>query len=373
MNKRPKRKRNSVALKKEVSGFDFSLLFLVIGLTLFGVLMVYNASVVEGIRDFNDKYYFLKNQALWSGIGLTLMVIISFINYNVYGKIAPLMFLINLILLVLVLIPGIGLEIKGAKRWLDFGLFYLQPTELIKLTFSIYLAAWLAKPRAFWKFLLLISLVLGLIILEPDLGTAVVIITTAFFIYYLSGVKFFKIIFLGVIGLAAGIFMILSSPYRKSRLATFLNPNQDPLGSSYHVRQVLIALGSGGLFGLGLGQSRQKYQYLPEATTDSIFAIIAEETGFIGAALVIVILFMIVYKGFKIAKKAPTLFAKLLASSIAITIGVQAIINFSAMVALVPLTGLPLPFISYGGSSLIVFLTAIGILLNISKFKVVEK
>lgn len=374
MIKRAKRKKRSlITLKKQETKPDLGLLFLVIGLTIFGVLMVYNASVVEALRDFHDKYYYLKNQALWAIIGLGLMIFTSFINYKFFSRTAPLLFFINLILLVLVVIPGIGIQIKGARRWLNLGILFFQPTELIKLTFSIYLATWLAKKRSFFQFLFLIALLLFLIMLEPDLGTAIVVMTTGFLIYFLSGASLLYLFPIGLIGLLSGLVIIFSSPYRKSRLTTFLNPTQDPLGSSYHIRQVLIALGSGGFFGLGLGQSRQKYEYLPEAATDSIFAIIAEETGFIGATLVVLSLLAVVYKGFKIAKRAPDLFAKLLASGISIWIGVQMAINLSAMVALVPLTGLPLPFISYGGSSLIVILIAMGILLNISKFRVIKK
>lgn len=372
MIKRFKRRR-SVTLKSQETKIDLGLLFLVIGLVLFGVLMVYDASVVEALRDFNDKYYYLKYQLLWAVIGLSLMIFISFINYKFFAKIAPFLFFVNLILLILVLIPGIGTRIKGARRWLNLGIFLFQPTELIKLTFSIYLAVWLSKARSLWKFLFLISIVLFLIIIEPDLGTAVVVITTAFLIYYVSGASLLRLFPIGLIGLASGLLIIFSSPYRKSRLMTFLNPAVDPLGRSYHIRQVLIALGSGGIFGLGLGQSRQKYEYLPEAATDSIFAIIAEEMGFVGAVLVVFVLLLVIYKGFKIAKQAPDLFAKLLACGISIWIGIQTAVNLSAMVVLVPLTGLPLPFISYGGSSLIVMLMAMGILLNISKYRVVKR
>lgn len=361
------KKKKKLTLKKQEKKIDLSLFFLVVGLTCFGVLMVYNASVAGALRDFNDKYYYLKNQALWALLGLGLMMLLSFINYKVFAKAGLILFFVNLILLILVLIPGVGTQIKGARRWLNLGFFSLQPTELIKLTFTIYLASWLSKKRSFLHFLLLIFLVLGLIILEPDLGTAVVVVTTGFLIYFVSGASLFYLFFLALTGFASGFLLIMSSPYRKQRLLTFLNPNMDPLGSSYHVRQIIIALGSGGIFGLGLGQSRQKYQYLPEAATDSIFAIISEELGFVGAGLVVLALLAVVIKGFKIAKSAPDLFAKLLGAGISIWLGIQIVVNLAAMTALVPLTGLPLPFISYGGSSLIVALAGIGILLNISK------
>lgn len=367
------KKKKKVILKKQETRIDFGLLFLVIGLILFGVLMVYNASVAEALRDFQNKYYYLKYQSLWAGLGLLLMTVISFFPYKLLAKVGPLLFFINLILLIAVLIPGVGMSIKGARRWLNLGIFVLQPAELIKLTFTLYLSVWLSKSRSFWQFLLLIFIMILLIMLEPDLGTTVVIAGIGFLIYYVSGASLIHLFPLALIGFLSGLLMIIISPYRKSRLMTFLNPSLNPLSTSYHIRQVLIALGSGGIFGVGLGQSRQKYEYLPEAATDSIFAIIGEETGFIGAVLVIVALAIVVYKGFKIASQAPDIFGKLLASGIASWIGLQTIINIAAMVALIPLTGLPLPFISYGGSSLIIILIAMGILLNISKFKVIEK
>ena len=352
---------------KKNPNFDWSFFFLAVGLTFFGVLMVYNASVVEAFRVFKDKYYYLKNQAMWAFIGLIIMIFVSKVDYLLLKKIAAPLFFLNLILLVVVLIPGISIEIKGARRWLNLGFFILQPSELIKLTFSLYLASWLLEKRSFWQFLVLISAVSFLVVLEPDLGTLVVIVSNAFLVYFLSGISLLKILPLGLASFLMGLVMIFSSSYRKNRFLTFLNPDKDPLGRSYHIRQILIALGAGGIFGLGLGQSRQKYEFLPEVTTDSIFAIIAEELGFIGAGLVILVFLTFLLKGLLIAKQAPDKFGQLLASGIIGWIGIQALINLGAMVALVPLTGLPLPFISYGGSSLIVVMTGVGVLLNISK------
>lgn len=362
-----------IKLKLQKKTLDKGLLILVILLTLFGVLMVYNASAREAVMDFNDQYYYLKYQLLWAAIGFVLLFVFSLIKYSVWKTIAPLAFFINVILLILVLIPGIGTTVQGARRWLNFGFINIQPAEFIKLTLIIYLATWLKDKRPLGKFLILVSLIFGLIILEPDLGTAVVVSGLAFLIYYASGANLISIFSIGLLGLLSGLAAIFSSDYRKQRLLTFLNPNTDPLGSSYHIRQIVLALSLGGIFGLGLGQSRQKYNYLPEVATDSIFAIIAEELGFIGALAVIGILFIIIYKAFNIAKKAPDRFSQLLASGIAIWISLQIIINLGAMVALIPLTGLPLPFISYGGSSLIMILIAMGILLNISKYQIVKK
>ncbi|MBU1084749.1 MAG: putative lipid II flippase FtsW [Candidatus Beckwithbacteria bacterium] len=352
---------------------DLILFSLTIFLTLFGIIMVYNASVFESYQLFSDKYHFLKLQAIWSALGFLGLCATTFISLDFVKKISPLALLINIILLIIVLIPGLSDKSFGARRWISIAGFNLQPTELIKLVLSIYLAAWLAKKRNFLPFLAILGFILGLIMLQPDLGTSIVIILIGVIVYYISGAKLTHLIITGLIGGLSGIGLILSSPYRKARLLTFFDPSADPLGSSYHITQALIAIGSGGLWGLGLGQSRQKYQFLPQVTTDSIFAIISEEIGFIGASLLILALFAFIQRGFRIASRAKDDFSKLLAVGISGWIGIQTIINLGAMLALLPLTGVPLPFISYGGSSMIVILTGVGLLLNISRHQVSPK
>lgn len=356
--------------QKKQKKFDWTLLALVVGLTLFGVLMVYNASVVEADRVFQDKYYYLKNQLIWVAIGFILMLVVARVDYRIFKKLAAPAFFLNLLLLVLVLIPGIGTKVKGARRWLNLGFFILQPSELIKLTFSLYLASWLPGKARFRHFICLLGLVAGLIVLEPDLGTLVVIASNAFLVYFLSGASLLVLTPLALLGVLGGVLMIMISPYRKSRFLTFLNPTRDPLGSSYHITQVLIALATGGFFGLGLGQSRQKYEFLPEAMTDSIFAIICEEVGFAGAFLVLLVFLTIFFRALLIASRAPDLFGQLLAGGIIGWLAIQTLINLGAMVALLPLTGLPLPFISYGGSSLIVAFIGVGLLLSISRYSI---
>lgn len=273
----------------------------------------------------------------------------------------------------LVLIPGLGTKVLGAQRWLSLGIFRFQPAELAKLAFVLYLAAFMSQKKSLWPFLILLTVLIGLTIAEPDLGTAVIIAATGLVVYFASGAPLIWIGLIGIIGLIGGLGLIFSSTYRKERILTFINPARDPLGASYHIHQILLALGSGGLLGLGLGQSRQKYEYLPAAATDSIFAIIAEELGFVGAVGVVIIFLLLIWRGFKIAKEAPDKFGSLLATGIISWIGFQTLINLSAIVALVPLTGVPLPFISYGGSSLVLIMTASGILVNISKQRKVEK
>lgn len=368
-----RKSKSKISLKLSPQKADWFFIILVFSLTIFGLAMVANASVVEAYRDFGDKLYYFKLQLQWAGIGLLGFVLASFFNYRRLRPLAVPLLIITLISLGLVLIPGIGTKVLGAKRWLGIGAFSFQPAELAKLAFVLYLAAFMSQKRNLFPFLALLAILIGLIILEPDLGTAVIIAATGLVVYFASGAPIIWLSGLVIVGFMAGLGLIFSSPYRKERILTFFNPARDPLGASYHIRQILLALGSGGLLGLGLGQSRQKYEYLPAAATDSIFAIIAEELGFVGAFVVIAAFLFLIWRGFKIAKEAPDKFGALLATGIISWIGFQTLINLSAIVALVPLTGVPLPFISYGGSSLVLILTASGILVNISKQKRVEK
>jgi len=347
--------------------FDPILFFTVLALVAFGVVTVYEASVVEAFSQFSDKFYFAKLQLRWAGLGLAVMLLTAFIPYKIWQKLSLPLFIASLLLLIAVLIPGVGSQVQGARRWLNFSGITLQPSELVKLTFVMYLASWFTKRPPLLPFLLLSAILLILIMLQPDLGTAVIIIGTGFLVYFLSGAPLLAIAGIGIFGLIIGLVLIVSSSYRRVRLLTFFNPTTDPLGASYHIRQILIALGSGGLFGLGLGQSRQKYSYLPEATTDSIFAIIGEEIGFAGAGVIIGLFLLIIYCGFSLSLKTTDRFGQLLGGGIIGSLALQVFINLAAMVALVPLTGVPLPLISYGGSSLITHLAGIGILLNISR------
>lgn len=352
---------------------DSWLALTVVVLTLFGLLMVYDASVVDAYHKFGDKYFYLKKQLQWAGLGALLSLIFSRINYFWLKKFSGLGMLVTVLLLVLVLVPGIGARVMGAQRWINLAGFSLQPAELTKLTLVVYLAAWFSERKPLWPIGVLAGLILGLVMLEPDLGTAVVIMATGFLMYFLAGPDLASLILFSVLGSLTGAALIWLSPYRRQRLLTFLNPAIDPLGASYHIRQILIAIGSGGLFGLGLGKSRQKYEYLPAGTTDSIFAIIAEEIGFIASVGLIFIFLFLIWRGIRIAKQAPDDFGRLLAAGIVAWLGVQTLINLAAMLALVPLTGVPLPFISYGGSSMVMNLLAVGILLNISYHQVARR
>ncbi len=242
-----------------------------------------------------------------------------------------------------------------------------QPSEFVKLSLAIYLAKVAAKEKNLLSYFLPIGLCALLIMLQPDLGTTIVITTMGLAQVFIAGVNMLHLTFAGILSVAIGFVLIIVSDYRKDRLLTFFEQTQDPLGKGYHIRQILLALGAGGLFGIGLGQSRQKYLFLPEAATDSIFAVIAEEVGFVGASILIFIFTIFIYHGLKIVLRAPDKFSQILATGLIAWIGGQIFLNIASQVALVPLTGIPLPFFSYGGSSLTAVLSATGILLNISK------
>ena len=359
---------------------DYWLALAVFLLCLFGIVMISSASIVVSGQHYGNNYYYVIHQLISLAIGLAVMVIAYLIDYRYWKKISLILFLANLVLLIAVFLPGIGKSFGGAHRWIGFGSFLFQPSELVKLTFIIYLASWLEKRGekirefrlGFVPFVFL-TVVLGfLIISQPDLGTFIVIVATAVVTFFVAGAKSSHLL----IGAgAAGVLLyilIKIAPYRLQRIFVFLNPSQQTLGAGYHINQALIAVGSGGLKGLGFGQSKQKYLYLPQPHTDSIFAIIAEELGFIRAGLVLLAYVFIGLRGFKIASYAPDNFARLLAVGITSWLVLQAFINIAAMMGLVPLTGIPLPFISFGGSSLIISLWAIGILLNISKYSYLQ-
>ncbi len=348
---------------------DVILLVTVVFLTLFGLLMIYDASSFIAFRDFADKYHYLKDQFRWVVLGFFGLFIFSLYDYHKLYQLSIPVLIAAIVLLVLVFVPGIGVNALGARRWINTGLFILQPAEFVKLALAIYLSAWFSKKEKgrFYAFLLLLGFVLSLIMFEPDMGTASIVLFEALAVYFFSGGSIGS--FLALVPLIAlgGFILIKFEPYRLQRLTAFLNPTESLATSSYHVRQILISLGMGGITGVGIGNSLQKYAYLPENTTDSIFAIIAEEFGFIGGALLIFLFIILCWRGFLIAAKARDRFGRLLACAIISFLGIQTIINLCSQTVLLPLTGVPLPFISYGGSSLIIDLCAVGILLNISK------
>lgn len=347
---------------------DVVLLTTVLLLTLFGLLMIYDASSFMAFRQFADKYHFIKDQSKWALLGFICMIGFAYFDYHKLYNLSIPILMSAIVLLVLVFVPGVGVSALGAKRWINIHFFILQPAEYVKLALAIYLSAWFShkEKKRLTAFLLLLGFVISLIMLEPDMGTAGIVLFEALTVYFVSGGSIATFFLLAPIVAFLGFILIKLEPYRLQRLTTFLDPTQSVQASSYHVRQILIALGMGGITGVGLGNSLQKYAYLPENTTDSIFAIIAEELGFIGATALIIVFAIVCWRGFLIASKARDQFGKLLATAIIVFLTIQIIINLAAQTMLVPLTGVPLPFISYGGSSLVVDMCAIGILLNIS-------
>ena len=336
-------------------------------LTVVGLLFIFEASSVSAFRNLGDSYFYLKRQLIWFVLGLIIMFTLSKIDYRIFHRLAYPALVTGLILLILVLIPGIGLKIGGARRWIEIGLINIQPSEIIKFSLIIYLSTWFSRmeKNRFISFFGLLLFTIFLIMMQPDMGTAIVIFGLFITVYFLSGYKVGYLLMLIPASIFGFFILVKSSPYRLQRFMAFLNPDSDPLGIGYHIKQILISLANGGLIGRGFSASRQKYQFLPEAHTDSIFAILGEEFGFLGASVIIFLYIILIVQSYKIAQESKDRFGRLLAGAIFSVLGLQVVINLGGMVNMIPLTGIPLPFISYGGSSLMVFFALIGILKNI--------
>ncbi|WP_420874433.1 stage V sporulation protein E [Oceanobacillus polygoni] len=361
-------------LLKEQRKPDLPLLFIIVTLLVVGIVMVYSSSYIWSDYKFNDSFYYLKRQLLFAGAGVVAMFFFMVIPYYTWKKYANIILLLCFTLLLLVLIPGIGMVRGGAQSWIGVGAFSIQPSEFMKLGLIIFLAAILSAnqkyitsfKKGFLPCILLVFTAFGLIMLQPDLGTGMVLVLTCMIMIFAAGARLTHFFGLAAIGLLGFVGLIASAPYRISRITAFLNPWEDPLGDGFQIIQSLYAIGPGGLMGLGLGNSLQKYFYLPEPQTDFIFAILGEELGFIGGTIIIILFFLLLWRGIKISLEAPDLFGRFLALGIAGMLAVQAMINISVVIGLIPVTGITLPFLSYGGSSLTLTLCSVGILLNIS-------
>ncbi|MCP8616603.1 stage V sporulation protein E [Salirhabdus salicampi] len=355
---------------------DFTLLAVIFALLIIGVIMVYSSSAVWSAYKFDDPFFYAKRQLLFAFAGLTAMYIMMNIPYAKWKEHSNVILIVCFILLIAVLIPGIGVVRGGARSWIGVGAFSIQPSEFMKLGLIIFLAKILSErqkyitslKQGFLPALMLIFVPFGLIMLQPDLGTGVVLVGTCFIMLFVAGARISHFTGLAFIGLAGFVGLIASAPYRINRIKAFLNPWEDPLGDGFQIIQSLYAIGPGGLMGLGLGQSLQKFFYLPEPQTDFIFAILAEELGFIGGSFVILLFFVFMWRGIRVSIHAPDLFSSLLALGIVGMIIVQVFINVSVVIGLIPVTGITLPFLSYGGSSLTLTLLSAGILLNISRY-----
>lgn len=364
-------------VKKKEKQIDKTILSIILILSVFGLIMISSASVLYSKTRFDDPNYFLTHQLLYGFIpGLAVLYIFSRVDYHLLKKISVPFFFMTILALILVFIPGVGKNIYGASRWINLGPISFQPSEMAKISIILYLGAWLAgrgKERikdiyeGMIPFLGIMGIMGFLIIKQPDTGTLGVIILISISMFFISGANLSHIwgIFLGGVIALAGLIAI--APYRLNRMLVFLNPEHDPQGVGYQITQALLAIGSGGFLGVGLGHSRQKFNYLPEPVGDSIFAIISEELGLIGASVVVILFMAFAFRGLKIAKNAPDDFGKIVAVGIVSWVIAQSFVNISAIVAIIPLTGIPLPFISYGGTSFVFLMVAMGILLNISK------
>lgn len=360
---------------KKTKSIDYTFLAVVIMLLAYGLIMVFSASSASAHYRMDDTFYYIKRQALWAVIGLAFMYGISKIPYKVYYKFALPAIGLAVVLLLLVLTP-LGIEINGAKRWLGFSILTFQPSEYAKFALIIFLAKSLADNsdmlKKFWGgfviYLVVIGIIAGLVLLEPHMSGAMVIAGAGAVILFAAGAKITHFLCLLPVVVVAVAGMIIVAPYRMQRFLTFLDPFSDMLGSGFQVVQSLYAIGSGGLFGLGLGQSRQKFLYLPEPQNDFIFSIICEELGFFGALLVVILFAVLIWKGIQIAMHAPDAFSSLLVTGIVALIGIQVILNIAVVTSSMPATGIPLPFFSYGGTSLFIMLCGMGIILNITRY-----
>lgn len=352
---------------------DYSMVVIILMLLCFGLVMVFSASSANAHYMYGDATYFFKRQFIYAAFGLVLMWLTSRFPLKYIKQYTNLLFVVSMILILLV--PVIGVEINGAKRWLGFGGFTFQPSEIAKLTLVMFLAKSITIYRhrveklgdGYIRYMIIILLVAGVVLLQPHMSGAVVIAVGGVAVLFAAGfkVRYFVATFLCAVPALWGLAVM--SPYRFKRITSFMDPFADKLGESWQIVQSLYAIGSGGLFGLGLGQSRQKFLYIPEPQNDFIFAIVCEELGFIGAIFVMFLFALLIWKGIMIAKKAPDEYTSLVATGITALLAVQVLMNIAVVTSMMPVTGVPLPFFSYGGTSLVILLMEMGLLLNISR------
>ncbi len=367
-----KNKKKKMRLK---SG-DFLMTVMVLALVVFGIIMVFSASYYSSISETGDPYTYLRDDIKWALLGSALMLIMTFVDYRIYRKLAPLLLIMSLILLALLFTP-LGISRHNATRWIGVGNFTLMPGEVAKICAIIFVAWFLSKDpkrirsliRGVLPLLLLCGLYFFLIIKQPNLSTAITVCAIIIGMMFIAGLNIMYLISVGIIG-GIGILALTlldNEGYWMKRITSFLDPFEDPLGSGWQVIQSLLALGSGGLFGVGLGKSIQKTLYLPEPQNDFIFSIIGEELGFIGCLVLIICYIILIWRGSHIALNAPDLFGTLIAGGITIMLAIQVILNIAVVTSSMPPTGITLPFVSYGGNALLLFMGSFGILLNISR------
>ncbi|MFH1624244.1 MAG: putative lipid II flippase FtsW [Pseudomonadota bacterium] len=359
---------------KERAGFDYIVLFVTLVLVSIGIVMVYSASAIIASERFNDGYFFLRKQIFFALLGILIMIGVARINHQFYGKIAYVLLGISFVSLIAVLVPGIGVTVGGSTRWLKLGVFSVQPSEFAKLAVIIYIAYSLAKKEDNIKkfsvgllpHMIITGIMLSLIVKQPDMGTAVCIGAIVFTLLFAAGVRLSHLSLTVLLTAPIIYFLISNIGYRRQRILAFLDPWEYPTDSGFQIIQSLYAFGAGGLFGRGLGGGKQKLFYLPEPYTDFIFSVIGEELGLIGVLFILVAFLILIYRGIRIAIRVSDSFSTYLALGITTLIGLQASVHMGVTVGLLPTKGISLPFISYGGSSLLTSLIGLGILLNIS-------
>ncbi|NEU29463.1 stage V sporulation protein E [bacterium LRH843] len=362
-------------MQKGKAAPDYLLLFTTLALLIIGLIMVYSASAAWATYRFDDSLFFAKRQFFFAGVGVVAMLFIMRIDYWTWRTWAKVLLVTCFVLLVIVLIPGVGLVRGGARSWLGIGAFSIQPSEFMKMAMIIFLAKYLSENQkrivSFKKGLVpslsLLVVAFGMIMLQPDLGTGTVMVGTCIVMIFVAGARISHFMLLALVGVGGFVLLIASAPYRIKRITSFLDPWSDPLGTGFQIIQSLYAIGPGGLMGAGFGESRQKHFYLPEPQTDFIFAILSEELGFIGGTIVIILFGLLLWRGIRIALSSPDLYGSFLAVGIVSMISIQVMINIGVVIGLMPVTGITLPLLSYGGSSLTLMLVSIGILLNISR------
>ena len=365
--------KNSLRYIRKDKG-DFVLLIAVTALAAVGTIFIYSASNYSAEATYGDPYYFVKKQIIGILLGIVAMTATAIFDYKKLSVFNIPVSIISLVLLALVFVPGIGVENYGAKRWIGFGSFTLQPSEIAKFALILFSATYVAKhpdrPKSFTGVLPVLGfglIICLLIILEPNMSITVCVALLMMTMLFAAGMKIKNMMFLVIPALAAGVLLIIVEPYRLSRLAAFLNPWSSPKGEGYQLLQSLYALGSGGWFGVGLFNSRQKYAFLPFAESDFILSVIGEEIGFIGLVAFFALLGLIIYRGLKIAAKAKDVFGFMLSVGITMIFGIQTVINALVVTGSIPPTGLPLPLVSSGNTSIIIFMAEMGILFNVSK------
>jgi len=363
-------------MKTRRSSIDFGLFLTVLILLSLGLIMVLSASMPTAYNTNNDVYYIFKRQLLFAAVGFVGMFVAANIDYRLMGKFSPLFLIVSIVLLILVIIPGIGFESKGTYRWFKFGIFQFQPSEAAKLSIILFFSYSLSKRKdplqSFFKgmmpYLLLLGLFAVLLLLEPHLSCTMIILSVAAIIMFIAGAKIRYFVILAVPAVAALGTVVAFVPYMRARVLSFINPWNDLQGDGWQAVQSLYAIGSGGLFGRGLGRSMQKFLYIPEPHNDFIFSVLAEELGFIGVLAVLLLFLIFIWRGLKIAMYAQDTFGSLVATGITAQIAVQSLLNIAVVTSSVPPTGVSLPFFSYGGTALVLLMFEIGILLNISRY-----